>query len=97
MGGARHSPQPKVGSLVWPPLGSRFGHVWAIPVGRQHEHHEQWSRPPPGLFRPQRRAALATALFVHRFRVTSMAELDDEFAGWLCEAYAVGQGAHLAG
>jgi len=35
-------------------------------------------------------------LFVHRYRVTTPAELDDEFAGWLCEAYAVGQGAHLA-
>jgi Domain of unknown function (DUF5655) len=36
-------------------------------------------------------------LFVHRFRVTTLAELDDEFASWLCEAYAVGQGAHLTG
>ncbi|HEY8545516.1 MAG TPA: hypothetical protein VIL36_10730 [Acidimicrobiales bacterium] len=35
-------------------------------------------------------------LFVHRYRVHEPAELDDEFAGWLAEAYAVGQGAHLA-
>jgi hypothetical protein len=34
-------------------------------------------------------------LFVHRYRVTSPDELDHEFASWLCEAYAVGQGAHL--
>lgn len=34
-------------------------------------------------------------LYVHQFRVTALAELDDEFAGWLAEAYAVGQGAHL--
>src|ERR1700760_4422395 len=34
-------------------------------------------------------------LFVHQFRVVSPDQLDDEFAGWLAEAYAVGQGAHL--
>ncbi|AEE44302.1 DUF5655 domain-containing protein [Cellulomonas fimi] len=35
-------------------------------------------------------------LFVHRFRITSAADLDDEFAGWVREAYAVGAGAHLS-
>lgn len=34
-------------------------------------------------------------LFVHQFRVIKLAELDDEFAGWIREAYAVGQGAHV--
>lgn len=34
-------------------------------------------------------------LFVHQFRVTTAAQLDDEFAGWIAEAYAVGGGAHL--
>ncbi len=34
-------------------------------------------------------------LFVNRFRVVALDELDDEFGAWLCEAYAVGQGAHL--
>ena len=34
-------------------------------------------------------------LFVHHFRVGSLADLDDEFFGWLSEAYAVGDGAHL--
>ena len=34
-------------------------------------------------------------LFVHHFRVVAPEELDDEFADWLREAYAVGQGAHL--
>lgn len=44
-----------------------------------------------------RRATPYTAkLFVHRYRVTSLSELDDDFAAWLREAYAVGQGAHLA-
>jgi hypothetical protein len=36
-------------------------------------------------------------LVVHRFRISAREELDEEFAGWLREAYAVGQGAHLAG
>jgi hypothetical protein len=34
-------------------------------------------------------------LFVHRFRVVAIEELDEEFGAWLREAYAVGQGAHL--
>jgi hypothetical protein len=34
-------------------------------------------------------------LFVHHVRITTLDELDDEFAGWLSEAYAVGQGAHV--
>jgi hypothetical protein len=35
-------------------------------------------------------------LFVHHYRIREQAELDDEFATWIREAYAVGQGAHLA-
>ena len=34
-------------------------------------------------------------LFVHQFRLTAPEQLDGVFAGWLAEAYAVGQGAHL--
>lgn len=34
-------------------------------------------------------------LFVHHFRIVAADELDAEFAGWVREAYAVGQGAHL--
>ena len=34
-------------------------------------------------------------LFVHHFTVVSVDEMDDEFAGWLAEAYAVGAGEHL--
>jgi uncharacterized protein DUF5655 len=34
-------------------------------------------------------------LFVHHFRISTLDELDDEFGGWLQEAYDVGQGAHL--
>ena len=34
-------------------------------------------------------------LFVHHFRVCAPDELDDTFASWIREAYAVGAGAHL--
>ncbi|MFC8598375.1 DUF5655 domain-containing protein [Isoptericola sp. NPDC057191] len=34
-------------------------------------------------------------LFVHYFRITEPGQLDDEFVGWLREAYAVGAGAHV--
>ena len=34
-------------------------------------------------------------LFVHQFRITSPQQLDEEFAGWVREAYDVGQGRHL--
>jgi hypothetical protein len=34
-------------------------------------------------------------LFVHQFRVTALDQLDQEFAEWVREAYAVGQGRHL--
>jgi hypothetical protein len=35
-------------------------------------------------------------LYVHRYRVTALPQLDDVFAGWVGEAYAVGAGAHVA-
>jgi hypothetical protein len=34
-------------------------------------------------------------LFTHRFRIAAPEDLDDDFAGWVREAYAVGGGAHL--
>ena len=32
---------------------------------------------------------------LHAFRINSLSELDDEFAAWICEAYAVGEQKHL--
>lgn len=46
--------------------------------------------------RIQRSSPYTKRLFVHRFRVVAPEDLDGEFAAWLREAYAVGQGAHLA-
>jgi len=33
-------------------------------------------------------------LFVHQFRITTIAQIDGSFEGWLREAYEVGCGAH---
>jgi Domain of unknown function (DUF5655) len=46
--------------------------------------------------RIQRSSPYTKRLFVHHFRVVATEELDDQFAAWLGEAYAVGQGNHLA-
>ncbi len=35
-------------------------------------------------------------LFYHAYVVGSVADLDEEFGLWLCEARAIGDGAHLA-
>jgi hypothetical protein len=34
-------------------------------------------------------------LFVHHFAISSADELDEQFAGWVREAYEVGEGRHL--
>jgi hypothetical protein len=36
-------------------------------------------------------------LYVHHFRLHALGQLDEQFAGWLREAYQVGAGAHLGG
>ena len=45
--------------------------------------------------RIRRASPYTKRLYVNHFRVVALEELDDEFGAWLCEAYAVGQGAHL--
>jgi len=45
--------------------------------------------------RVRRSGPYTKRLFVHPFRVVAASELDDEFAGWLREAHAAGERAHL--
>jgi Domain of unknown function (DUF5655) len=45
--------------------------------------------------RIRRASPYTTKLFVHQFRIAVAEQLDDEFAGWVREAYDVGQGGHL--
>lgn len=40
-------------------------------------------------------SAYTKRLWVHHLRLTSMDELDEELAGWVREAYAVGAGEHM--
>jgi hypothetical protein len=43
-----------------------------------------------------RSAPYTKRLYVHHFRIDSPGQLDEQFAGWLAEAYQVGAGAHLS-
>ena len=45
--------------------------------------------------RIRRASPYTKRLFVHQFRVTALDQLDEEFAGWVREAYEVGEGRHL--
>ena len=45
--------------------------------------------------RISRSAPYTGRLYVHHFRVDALGQLDEEFAGWLDEAYRVGAGEHL--
>jgi hypothetical protein len=42
-----------------------------------------------------RSAPYTKRLYVHHFRIDRHGQLDEQFAGWLGEAYQVGAGAHL--
>lgn len=43
-----------------------------------------------------RSAPYTQRLYVHHFRIDSPGQLDQQFVGWLSEAYQVGAGAHLS-
>jgi hypothetical protein len=45
--------------------------------------------------RIRRASPYTKRLVVHQFRVSAPEQLDEEFAGWVREAYQVGQGEHL--
>jgi Domain of unknown function (DUF5655) len=46
--------------------------------------------------RIRRASPYTKRLVVHQFRISAPEQLDEEFAGWVREAYQVGQGGHLA-
>ena len=74
--------------------GKRRGFAGAKPTLRsldgyldlQRELHDQ---------RIQRASPYTKRLFVHHFRVFRLSQLDEEFAGWVREAYDVGAGLHM--
>lgn len=74
--------------------GSRRGFAGAKPKERSLDGYldlQRELRDP----RITRASPYTKRLFVHQFRVTGPDQLDDEFAGWVREAYDVGAGAHL--
>ena len=76
--------------------GSRRGFAGAKPTKRSLDGYldlQRQLRDP----RILRASPYTKRLFVHQFRVTSLDQLDKEFAAWIREAYAVGEGAHMRG
>ncbi|HWB65741.1 MAG TPA: DUF5655 domain-containing protein [Mycobacteriales bacterium] len=76
--------------------GSRRGFAGAVPKSRWLGGYLDLQRQVTDR-RIRSNSPYTKRLFVHQFHATTIANLDDEFAGWLQEAYAVGQGAHLGG
>jgi uncharacterized protein DUF5655 len=74
--------------------GERRGFAGAKPKARWLDGYFDLQRPVHDE-RIRRVSPYTARLFVHQFRVSDVSQLDDGFAGWLREAYAVGAGAHL--
>lgn len=75
--------------------GARRGFCGAHPKGEKLVGYFDLMRKLPPDPRLGAVSAYTKTLYVHQFRITSLAQLDEEFQSWLREAYAVGQGAHL--
>ena len=75
--------------------GERRGFAGARPTRHGVDGFLDLQRPLGPDRRIRRVSPYTKRLFVHQFRVTSAEDLDDAFAGWVREAYAVGAGAHL--
>lgn len=76
--------------------GSRRGFAGAKPAKQSLDGYldlQRTLRDP----RIMRSSPYTKRLFVHQFRVTSLDQLDEDFAGWVHEAYQVGAGVHMQG
>jgi hypothetical protein len=74
--------------------GTRRGFAGARPTGRGLAGYLDLTRQvtDPRIIRS---SPYTKRLFTHQVRLTRLEELDDDFAGLIREAYAVGCGAHL--
>lgn len=74
--------------------GTRRGFAGAKPKARSLDGYLDLQRrvEDPRIIRS---APYTKSLFVHHFRVTRLDELDDQYAEWVREAYAVGAGDHV--
>jgi hypothetical protein len=74
--------------------GSRRGFAGALPTRRGLSVYLDLQR----VIEDRRVISVAPytrRLFVHQVRLATMDDLDEQFRGWVREAYAVGQGAHM--
>jgi hypothetical protein len=74
--------------------GSRRGFAGAKPTGGTLDGYLDLQRRVEDP-RIRRAGPYTKRLFVHQFRIRAPEQLDEEFAGWVREAYVVGQGGHL--
>jgi L-amino acid N-acyltransferase YncA len=75
--------------------GSRRGFAGARPDARGLVGYLDLQRPLSDDPRISSASPYTARLFVNHFRVVSAEQLDEQFAGWVRDAYQVGQGAHL--
>ena len=75
--------------------GPRRGFAGARPSKHGVEGYLDTMRPLVGDPRILRSSPYQKRLYVNHYRIRTPAELDETFAGWVREAYAVGAGAHL--
>jgi hypothetical protein len=75
--------------------GARRGFAGARPVAQGVRGYLDLTRSLAGDRRIRRSDPYTKRLFVNHYLVTSPADLDETFRGWVREAYGVGQGDHL--
>jgi hypothetical protein len=75
--------------------GSRRGFAGARPTAKGVVGYLDVMRRLPDDRRIRTVSPYGRNLFVHHYLLTEASDLDEEFSGWLREAYAVGCGAHL--
>ena len=75
--------------------GSRRGFAGARPTSKGVQGYLDLRRPLPLEPRITRVTPYTKRLFVHQYLLRSAADLDSTFAGWVHEAFRVGEGDHL--
>jgi hypothetical protein len=75
--------------------GSRCGFCGAHPKGDVLVGHFDLMRALDADPRVRSVSPYTKTLFVHQFRITTLAQMDETFQRWLTEAYGVGRGDHL--
>ncbi|GEA89203.1 DUF5655 domain-containing protein [Cellulomonas cellasea] len=76
-------------------VGTRRGFAGARPTSRGVRGYLDLTRTLPDDPRVTNVSPYTARLFVHQYLLRDETDLDDTFVGWLREAHAVGQGAHL--